>query len=339
MIAAKLQQSCLVVVPCLNEERNIARVLDVIVADPAAACIVVADGGSSDATRQIVRQYAARDPRIVLIDNPRRIQSAGVNRAVELFGDHYEWLVRVDAHCGYPTGYVSGLVQVALREDCASIVVPMETRGLEPLQKGIAAAQNSRLGNGGSAHRNAAQGRFVEHGHHALFKLSAFRASGGYCELMPCNEDAELDVRLAAAGGRIWIEPDLTIVYHPRRSLLALFHQYLGYGKGRATTIRRHRVRARGRQLLPLGVVPALLLAPLGLVHPLFAVPAAAWALLCTLWGLAIAIGQWSPAAVAAGPAAMVMHVGWSAGFWREWLWGTRSRSADWAAALRFRAS
>jgi len=331
--------ACLVVVPCLNEERTIAEVLEALLGDPGATRIVVADGGSSDATRQIVDHYAARDPRVRLIDNPRRIQSAGINRAVELFGGGHAWLVRVDAHCTYPPGYVSGLLRAARQRDCTAVVVPMETWGTAPMQRGIAAAQNSRLGNGGSAHRNGTAGRYVEHGHHALIALPAFRAAGGYCEAMTANEDAELDVRLAAAGGRIWIEPGLGIIYYPRRTLGALLRQYAAYGAGRATTIRRHRLRPRLRQLLPLGVVPALGLAALAPLNPLLALPAAIWAGLCLGGGAVLAIGQRSPAVLGAGPAAMVMHLGWSGGFWREWLWGKRSRQRDWASALRFRPS
>lgn len=330
--------TCLVVVPCLNEERTISRVLDVLIDNPGASLIIVADGGSTDATRRIVSGYAARDPRVQLIDNARRIQSAGINRAVELFGYGHRWLVRVDAHCDYPAGYVSGLVQTARAQNCAAVVVPMETRGNGPLQRSIAAAQNSRLGNGGAAHRLVTAGRWVEHGHHALFALAAFRSAGGYCEQMSHNEDAELDVRLARQGGRIWIEPSLAIVYYPRRTLGALFRQYLGYGAGRATTVRRHRLKPRVRQVLPLAVLPAVLALPLAPISPLLAVPAAAWALICLGWGAALAIRQRSAAVLVAGPAAMVMHLGWAAGFWREWLWGARSRSTRWAAALRFGA-
>lgn len=319
---------CLVVVPCLNEAATIASVLELLIDDPAATLIVVADGGSRDATRLIATHYARQDSRIVVMDNPRRIQSAGINRAVALYGEGCQWLVRLDAHCDYPPGYVSGLVQAALRIGCAAVVVPMRTRGTMPLQQGIAAAQNSRLGNGGSAHRRAGAGCFVEHGHHALVSLAAFRAVGGYCEQMPHNEDAEFDVRLAATGARIWLDPALTITYYPRQTFRALLRQYLGYGAGRAITIRRHRLRPRLRQALPLGVLPSVLLLPLGMLHPLLAGPGLAWGVGCLGWGAVLAVRSRSLPQLLAGPAAMVMHLGWSAGFWREWLLGARRAPA-----------
>ena len=41
-----------------------------------------------------------------------------------------------------------------------------------------------------------AEGHWADHGHHALMRISAFRAVGGYDESFSHNEDAELDYRL-----------------------------------------------------------------------------------------------------------------------------------------------
>ena len=48
---------------------------------------------------------------------------------------------------------------------------------------------------GGAAHRRLSGGGWVDHGHHALFALSKFRALRGYDEAFLANEDAEFDVR------------------------------------------------------------------------------------------------------------------------------------------------
>ena len=45
--------------------------------------VIVADGGSTDRTRGIVGAIAERDPRVRLIDNPGRMQAAGLNRAIQ----------------------------------------------------------------------------------------------------------------------------------------------------------------------------------------------------------------------------------------------------------------
>ena len=45
--------------------------------------ILVIDGRSTDRSAQIVRERAARDPRVRLIDNPARLQVAALNLGVQ----------------------------------------------------------------------------------------------------------------------------------------------------------------------------------------------------------------------------------------------------------------
>ena len=310
----------LVVIPCLNEAAHLAHLLAVMSEDAPLATIVVADGGSSDGSQRIVEQVVATNPLVHLLDNPRRLQSAGVNLAVERFGDGHDWLVRVDAHCGYPRGYVAGLLQAAAETSADAVVVPMRTVGRTCFQRAAAAAQNSRLGTGGSPHRHVGRGRWVDHGHHALCSIARYRAVGGYDEGFSHNEDAELDHRLGLAGARIWLEPTLALDYLPRASPRALLRQYRGYGRGRAQTVRRHRMRLKPRQLAPLAVVPAILMLPLALLWWPFAVPFLLWTGLCLAGGLAIGRRQRDLCASAAGVAAIIMHAGWGFGFLRQSL-------------------
>lgn len=316
----------LIVIPCLNEEAHLPGLLHSLIEDAPLARIVVADGGSRDGSREIVAARASTHSGLVLLHNPRKLQSAGVNAAVRAFGDGCRWLVRVDAHCGYPRGYVAGLVEAAGRTGADAVVVPMRTVGHGGFQRAVAAVQNSRLGTGGSPHRHVGGGRFVDHGHHALCRLDLFRQVDGYDESFSHNEDAELDHRLGLAGGRIWLEPSLAVDYSPRSRPIPLFRQYLAYGKGRAMTVRKHRMRMKLRQLAPLAIAPAVLAGVAAPVAPLLVLPALGWALACIGGGAALAVRRRDPAAVASGPAAMLMHLGWSLGFWTQWMWSAVSR-------------
>ncbi|WCT71887.1 glycosyltransferase family 2 protein [Sphingomonas naphthae] len=312
----------LIVIPCLNEAAHLPDLLDRLTTDAPAARIVVADGGSTDGSVAIVEAVAAANANVILLPNPRRIQSAGVNLAAARHGHGRDWLVRIDAHCAYPAGYATGLVASARREGAASVVVPMVAEGKACFQIAAATAQNSVLGTGGSAHRHLGEGQFVDHGHHALMRLDLFLGVGGYRETLSHNEDAELDLRLAKAGARIWLEPAQAITYFPRRTPAALFRQYLGYGAGRARTIALHRSRMKLRQGLPLA--PPLA-AGLALLSPLWGplcLPLLAWALLCLAAGAALGFKQRSACAMASGVAAMVMHMAWGIGFLRQRLFG-----------------
>lgn len=316
------QASILIVIPCLNEATHIGGLLDQL--RPAAARlggrIVAADGGSTDGTQAIVEKIVAQDPRVILLANPKRLQSAAINLAVATLGEGADYLIRIDAHGGYPDDYCDRLVEEALATGADSVVVSMLTAGTGAVQKAVAAAQNSKLGTGGSKHRHMSEGEWVDHGHHALMRIAAFRQVGGYDESFSHNEDAELDYRLRQAGYRIWMSGRTQMVYYPRSTLKSLYFQYLGYGRGRARNVLKHRMVPKVRQMIPLLVAPVVLLALFSFVHWLAAVPFLLWAAVCLGYGLATAIRQRNASIALAGVSAMVMHFGWSVGFWQQLL-------------------
>jgi succinoglycan biosynthesis protein ExoA len=310
----------LAIIPCLDEAATIAGVIERLLDDPDwdDPLVVVADGGSTDGAADQVAAIAARDRRVRLAHNPKRVQSAALNVGVALFGEGRDWLIRADAHGDYPRAYVSTLVREAMRVGAASVTVSMRAEGRSCFQRAVACAQNSRLGTGGSAHRMGGPEGFVDHGHHALFDLRAFLGAGGYDESFSHNEDAELDVRLRRSGGRIWLTRRVEVVYHPRGSPRRLARQYLNYGRGRARTLRLHGEKLRVRQMLPLAVAPALLAIALAPLWPLAAAPALGWTVVCCVYGAVLAASQRRVCALLSGPAAMLMHAAWSLGFWAQ---------------------
>jgi succinoglycan biosynthesis protein ExoA len=295
------------------------------------AALVVADGGSTDGTREIVARRAGPD--ITLLPNPGRLQSAAVNLAVERHADaRTRWLLRVDAHAEYPPDFCEALLEEGERTGADAVVVSMTAHGRGFWQEAIALAQNSRFGNGGSAHRNASEGAWVEHGHHALMRLDAFREVGGYDPSFSHNEDAELDLRLGAAGRRIWLTGRTGVRYLPRAKPGALARQYWRFGRGRARTMLKHRRRPGLRQAVVIGLAPLLLLALLAPFHGAWAVPLGLWLLACLAAGVLITrtapAGTLGPA-LAAGALAGLMQAAWSAGFWAEVMSrGARRRRA-----------
>ncbi|KQM13781.1 glycosyltransferase family 2 protein [Novosphingobium sp. Leaf2] len=317
----------LVVIPCLNEEAHLPKVLGGLLRDAFGATIVVADGGSTDDSKRIVATLAKAHANLVWVDNPMQRQSAAVNLAVRRHGAGVRWLVRVDAHADYPANFVDRLRTAADASGATSVVVPMVTQGLTCFQRAAATAQNSVLGTGGAPHRHVTKGAWVDHGHHALFDLAGFMAVGGYDENFAANEDAELDRRLLTAGARIWLEPEAAITYYPRRNPVALFRQYRSYGKGRARNLRRHRAKIKLRQMLPLAVLPVAILAGIGAVLSPFwtkslvlTLPALAWMFGCVVAGACLGIRQRSLCAGGSGFAAAIMHLAWSMGFVEEVL-------------------
>lgn len=313
----------LVAIPTLNEEKHIGKTLtDLLSSMPSSIVIVVADGGSTDATRDIVKTLAARHPNVKLIDNPQRLQSAAINRIVaEMAQPEHTILVRVDAHSLYPTGYVMAVAKSLMAHNAQSLVTVMDSTGQNCFQRGAAWAMESKLGSGGSGHRGGTLSGWVDHGHHAGFLLETFRATGGYDTRFVANEDAELDHRIGQFGGRIWLDASIRLGYVMRASLGKLGLQYWRYGKGRAQTVLKHRMRPRLRQMIPplvvlvnLAAILIAFVAPLALLLPAF--------YLLVLAGVTvqILIRKRSASALWVGPALLVMHLCWGAGFIRQLL-------------------
>ena len=311
----------LIVVPSLNEEAHIKSVIATLQADGSCseALIVVSDGCSSDETVSIVQRIRRTDPRVHLLTSVKRLNtSASVNRAVKCFGAGRKWLVRLDAHAGYPKNYVSRLVAKAIETGATSVVTPMFTQGKTCFERAAAAAQNSFLGTGGAAHRLINRSGWVEHGHHAIFDLEQFCKLGGYDDALKFNEDAEFDQRLIKSGGRIWLADDLIITYFPRSSAISLFWQYVNHGRGRAHTFARHGGRKRVRHFILPSIAPMAIFGLLAPVYWPLAVPASVWFFACLSYGLVLGVRQRDICAACSGYTAIVMQLAWSFGHWRE---------------------
>jgi len=309
----------LVVIPCLNEIHHLPGLLAHLRQDRGAKdhLIIVADGGSTDGTAEAAAAAAASDPQIVVLQNEKRLQAAAVNLAAQRFHEGAAFIVRVDAHADYPADYVSSLVAAAEATGADSVVVSMRSVGRGCFGAAAAAAQNSRLGTGGSAHRRPSEGRWIDHGHHALFRTKSFLDLGGYDEAFAANEDAEYDVRLGRAGGRIWLS-ETSIVYYTRTSVLALWRQYARNGAGRATTMAKHKVAPKVRQMIPIFILPIAGLAVLTPVFPPAGLGALVWGLASLGFGAALGVRARSLCVGASGAAALIMHLAWSAGYWRR---------------------
>jgi glycosyltransferase involved in cell wall biosynthesis len=292
-----------VIVPVLNEERHLDACLGSIAAQtyPAIAEILVADGGSTDRTREI----AVSHPRVRVLDNPGRIQAAGLNAALAQATG--ELVVRVDGHCVLPRDYVERCVESLGRSGAAMVggaMIPAGGGGW--VGRAIAVAMRSRLGAGPARFHVGGAPGWVDTVYLGCYPAELARRKGGYRLDVGVNEDAELALRLAAEGG-VWFDSAITSTYTPRDSLPGLARQFYRYGLSRAATVHRHPRSLSARQL----AAPLLLV---GLLSPWRREIGLSYA--AVIAGRALGEGPRDPAAAAGLMLVIpVMHVSWGVGF------------------------
>lgn len=307
-----------VLVPVLNERRHIDQTASAMLAqrldEPYEVLFI--DGGSTDGTQERLAELAAADPRIRLLDNPRRYTPHALN--VGLRHARAPVVVRMDAHTIYPDDYLRRGLERLRRGDVAWVSGPQLPRGVDRGSRRVALALSSRLGTGGASFRHAVGDEMDgDTGFTGLFDRAWLERVGGWDERWVINQDSELGARMREAGARIVILPELAAHYLPRSTLRALARQYARYGYYRCLTSRRHPSSMRPGHVVPpgLAVMVAAAVGPRGPHRPLARVGAAAYAAL-----LASSAGRArrdaTPRDAAAVPVVLAtMHLSWGVGF------------------------
>ncbi|MEQ8717595.1 MAG: glycosyltransferase family 2 protein [Acidimicrobiales bacterium] len=274
-----------VVIPARDDAAHLpATVRSVVDQDlDVAFDVTIAVGPSADGTREVADALAAEasldadGPPVRVVDNPAGSTPAALNAAIAASSGPV--IVRVDAHSEVPPGYLRIALATLTETGAVNVGGIQDALGETPFQRAVAAAMTSRFGVGGGAvHLGGSEGP-VDTVYLGAFRRDALDAVGGYDESLIRNQDYELNWRLRDAGGTVWFDPDLRVVYRPRSTLSGLAGQYLGYGRWKREVLRRHPRSIRPRQLaaplLVAGLAGSVGLGLVGRRGAALAVPAA----------------------------------------------------------------
>ncbi len=310
-----------VIMPVLNEadfiERSIYAVLEQDY-PPDRFEVLVVDGGSDDGTRELVERIAASDPRVQLLDNPKRIVPVAMNIGIRRARG--EIIVRVDGHTIIAPDYIRICVRDLRETGAVNVGGPMRPKGITPMGMAIAAAARSPFGVPARFHYSAKAG-YVDTVYMGAWPKEALERVGGFDESLVRNQDYELNFRLRKAGGRIYYDPRIRSEYYGRQSLGALWRQYFQYGVWKAAVLAKHPDSVRPRHLAAPALVAGLvfgaigapfciwgraLLAIVGVSYVLALLIASVLTASCTGWDVLVRL----PLAFA------TMHIAWGCGFW-----------------------
>ena len=321
-----MQKTVSVVIPCLNEEKTIHEVLDALANQtyPTELMeIVIADGGSTDGTHQVIDNYQAANPHLKLkwVNNPRRIIPAGVN--VAMLASSGEIIVRMDAHSIPQRDYVALCVEALEAGKGENVggrwdIMPSNDSWIA---KAIALAAGHPIGVGDAQYRHSDQAAIVDTVPYGAFYRKTLDQIGLFDETLIANEDYEFNTRIREAGGRIWFDPKIRCQYFARPNLGRLAKQYWTYGFWKVQMLKRYPKTIRWRQFLPplfvLGLVVLALLS-IFFVLPRYALAAAAgvYGLILLLVGLSTAFKERQASLLIGVPLAIAtMHFCWGSGF------------------------
>jgi succinoglycan biosynthesis protein ExoA len=202
--------------------------------------IIIVDGGSVDGTQDIVGQISVADTKTILLDNPDKIQSAGLNRAAKIAtGDIF---LRADAHTEYADDYIEECVNALRRSASVNVGGAQRFIAKNKFQAGVAIAARSSLGSGKAKYRDPQYSGYAETVYLGCFWRDIFTQISGYNPNLAINEDGDLNIRLSKyathnlniePGKTIFISSDIKCWYYPRKTLIALIVQYFKYGRAR----------------------------------------------------------------------------------------------------------
>ena len=252
-----------VIMPIRNEAGFIQKGLTSVLSQdypPDKMQIIIADGMSTDNTRDIISELISKFPRhsVKAIDNQCQIVPTGMNQALQIANG--EIIVRVDGHCVIARDYVIRCVQHLEQEVIDGVGGPIETIGETYIAQAIAIGMSSSFGVGGSAFRTIKdKSIFVDTVAFPAYKRDTIVRVGWYDEELVRNQDDEYNYRIRKMGGRILLSPDIKSKYYIRSSLGSLFRQYFQYGFWKVRVLQKHLRQMKLRQFVPPAFVASLL--------------------------------------------------------------------------------
>jgi len=201
-----------VVVPSRNSARTIAACLESVRAQRGVVLeLIVVDNHSDDGTFEIARRYADQ----VILGGPER--SAQRNTGVRL--SRGEWICWIDSDMVLPPETLGVALAAAQLNDVRTVAIPETSFGAGYWTACRALERRCYLGDVGLHNPR-------------LLRRDLFREIGGFGESMAGPEDADLRLRLRAAGEPIGYARSVLIAHDEGRlSLRTVWAKRVYYGR------------------------------------------------------------------------------------------------------------
>ena len=288
------------VLPVLNEEEHIEACLRSLIQQTLPAnehVIFVLDGGSKDATKDIVENLRAnldptKHPTINLLDNPDRFVPHARNLALQQLPESITHVLEFNGHIEIETNHLVQLKETWHRiksQHTQLAGLGCRVIGFDATQSTIESIIDATL----SSPLGGSTGQFATFRKEeptkvpafALHLRSALDAVGGWDESFLTSQDSDLSMRLVKAGYDLFRTPDVVVRMRRRTSFKSWFLMSHRYGFWRTKVLLKHPHRLVLRELFPLfGIITTCILL---FIYPTWAlIPFAMYGVVIFLSGL-----------------------------------------------------
>ncbi|NOT46206.1 MAG: glycosyltransferase family 2 protein [Acidobacteria bacterium] len=252
-----------IIMPVRNEALFIGRSLGALLRQtyPGELMeVIVADGMSTDSTRETIKELAGNSEiPIFIVENPKLIAPTGLNRALQKASG--DIVIRVDGHCEVDSRFVENCVVLLQSGAADGVGGPIETVGDSRRANAIALAMSSTFGVGGSAFRTIDDREiYTDTVAFPGYTREILVRAGAFNEELVRNQDDEYNYRIRKLGGRILLSPSIRSRYYSRSSFKSLLRQYFEYGYWKVRILQLHPGQMSFRQFVPFIFVVTLIL-------------------------------------------------------------------------------
>jgi glycosyltransferase involved in cell wall biosynthesis len=212
------------IVTVRNEAATVGPLLDSILSGTRVPDeIVIADGGSSDATWKILSARASADPRVHAVLAPGN-RSVGRNSAVR--ASRSPIVACTDAGVEVEPEWLERITRPFASEPDIDVVAGFyRAVGTTPFERAAGVVSAPSLAEVDPA-------RFLPSTRSIAFRRTAWERVHGFDEALAHNEDTPFALALKRSGARFFFEPEARVRWHPRGDLRSFFRQHRRFGFG-----------------------------------------------------------------------------------------------------------
>lgn len=214
--------------------------------------VIMVDGCSSDGSRSIAESYAAKHSNARLLENPKKIVTAGWNRGLESSKGRFYHIA--NGHSINDPNFMSEAMEILAREpEIHALGGRIFKVGLTKVSKAISAAMNTAFAMGGSYYRIGTKERKVNVIGQGIYWRGLIDSIGPYDESLGRSGDWEFNYRINKYGFNMKFNPRIIIKVFSRAGYIDSFYQMFKTGFWKVKIWGKH-----PRSLLVRHVAPSL---------------------------------------------------------------------------------